>query len=109
MEETPWWRSRLPALPISLTDTSCSVRDPELEEPGEARYREQGSGSKKPPPEAPAGQPGHDRSQHRSAGTHRGDHVAHPVDEVQERPFWLGARFALNRHVALRRRPEALC
>ncbi len=42
-------------------------------------------------------------------GTHWGDHVAHPVDEIQERPFWLGARFALNRHVGLGRCPEALC
>src|SRR5208282_3789767 len=47
-------------------------------------------------------QPGNDCSDHGASGSYRSDHVAYPVDEVQEGTFRLGAGLSLDRNVQLR-------
>src|SRR5208337_3792576 len=84
-----------------LGDTSCSVRDPELNQSRNARDREQCPGRKKPSAKVPACEPGYHGPQHRPARAHGRDHVAYPVDEVEERTFRLRPRLTLNSYIEL--------
>ena len=77
-------RSRTPA--IELSDTGQSRSHPR-------RY----------PPTAGVGD---DSTDHGNAGARRGDHVADPVDEVEERGFRLRSGLALDRHIYLRCRAK---
>src|SRR5206468_10040034 len=49
-----------------------------------------------------------DGAYRRAARSHRGDHVADPVDEIQERSFRLRSGLTLDGHVGLRGGTEVL-
>jgi len=79
-----------------------AVGDPEPDQPRHARHGKQGPGREKPAAESPPREPANDGAYHRATGCYGGDHVADPVDEVQERSFRLRSGLALDRDVGLR-------
>ena len=81
--------------------------NPELDQPGQTGNQEQATGR-----DGPAGHAStviddrHDHSQH---GAHRRDHLADPVDQVQEGAFALGRRPPLYRLVSRGCPAKVLC
>jgi len=69
---------------LGLRHASCAIRDPELNQPGDAGNRQQPRSGGQPAAHASAVQPGNDCADYRPSGSNRGDDVADPVDEVQE-------------------------
>jgi len=86
-------------LSFSLGNTSCSVRDPELDQSSHTRDCEQSPGRKQPAANAAAREPSQYGPQHRAARAHQRDHVPHPVNEIEERTFWLLPRLTLRSYV----------
>lgn len=85
-----------------------ALRDPVFEQSRNARNHQETDRGKDPLPEAPPHGKGTDRHESRSAGPHRRDHVADPVNEVQKRAFRLGTLLALDGYIDLRGRSKVL-
>src|SRR5471030_2988893 len=80
----------------TLRNAASTLRDPELQQPGQTRHgQESQCGADPADVTSPAGirdnaaEDGH-------AGTYGSDDVANPVNEIQERAFWLRPGLTLN-------------
>src|SRR5262249_40325904 len=93
----------------ALRDAAGAIGNPELQQPRNTRDHQQSDCREhplcKPPPHGKRTNC-HER---RPAAADRRDHVADPVDQVQESAFRLSPLLTLNSHVDLRRCAEVLC
>jgi hypothetical protein len=92
----------------SLSDAAGAVGNPKLQQSRDTRDQQEPDCREHPFAEpAPHGKRS-DCHQRGSAGSHWGDHVANPIDEVQERTFRLCSCLPLDSHIDLGSGPQVL-
>ena len=92
---------RDPRLP-RLRHSSGSLQNPKLEKPRQPRHSQQGNRRNEPSSHVATRHKRHNRSKHRAARPNRGNHVADPVYEVEERALGLRSGLPLNSRIELR-------
>ena len=92
----------------TLGNTAGALRDPVLQQSGQAGHDQESQSRPDPAEITPAARIRDDSADHGDAGPHWSDDVANPVNEVQERAFRLRPGLTLDRNVDLRRCAKVL-